>query len=235
MKTHLHSIDDIERDNNFIAIWERVKGFTMTSIERAYSLYTSVKYLNRRRVPGAFVECGVWRGGSAMAILLSNLSEGITDRSLYLYDTFDGMTPATEVDVSVTGVHGGHYLEGTQKSKNDVIWAFAPLEDVKKNVRSTHYPEGKVFYIQGPVEVTLRQAENTPSLIALLRLDTDWYESTKFELEVLYDRVAPGGCIIIDDYGHWEGAKKAVDEFFADKPVLMHRIDYTGRLIILGM
>jgi len=71
-----------------------------------------------------------------------------------------------------------------------------------------------------------------PGKIALLRLDTDWYESTAHELKHLYPLLVPGGVIIIDDYGHWEGARKAVDEYItAEKlPLLLNRIDYTGRI-----
>ena len=89
-----------------------------------------------------------------------------------------------------------------------------------------------IYFIKGKVEETLNVKQNIPDKISLLRLDTDWYSSTKKELEVLYEKVSPGGVIIIDDYGHWGGAKKAVDEFFKGKYVWMHYVDYACRLII---
>jgi len=114
-----------------------------------------------------------------------------------------------------------------------MIWAVADIEDVRRNMASTGYPQDLVRYLKGPVEQTL-PALGPPGPIALLRLDTDWYESTKHELMHLFPLVRPGGILIIDDYGHWEGARKAVDEYFAatGRPFFLHRIDYTGRLLV---
>lgn len=111
-------------------------------------------------------------------------------------------------------------------------WAIASLDDVKRNVRLTRYPEERITFVKGPVEQTLNAT--APDHIAVLRLDTDWYESTKAELDHLYPRLAIGGVLIIDDYGHWQGARRAVDEYFAargEHPFL-HRTDYTGRVMI---
>ena len=103
---------------------------------------------------------------------------------------------------------------------------------VKKNMASTDYPEENIIYIKGKIEETL--PGYIPRKISILRLDTDWYESTKHELEHLYPILSPGGVLIIDDYGHFAGARKAVDEYFSglEKPPYMPRIDYSGRIII---
>jgi hypothetical protein len=103
---------------------------------------------------------------------------------------------------------------------------------VKETLRATGYPAERLHFVVGPVEETIPR--EVPPGIALLRLDTDWYESTKHELEHLYPLLADGGALIIDDYGHWEGCKRAVDEYFAASPppVLLSRIDYTGRVAI---
>jgi hypothetical protein len=98
---------------------------------------------------------------------------------------------------------------------------------------ATGYPSNKIHFIKGPVEETIPRQMPSPS-IALLRLDTDWYESTKHELIHLFPRLSAGGILIIDDYGHWAGARQAVDEYFAGLPekYFFHRIDYSGRLIV---
>ena len=111
-------------------------------------------------------------------------------------------------------------------------WVEASLEDVTENFRRAHLLDDSVVFVKGKVEETLADADKQPQRIALLRLDTDWYESTKVELEVLYPRLVPGGVLIIDDYGHWAGARKAVDEYFEDDPVFLNRIDYTARLVV---
>jgi hypothetical protein len=99
-------------------------------------------------------------------------------------------------------------------------------------VLSTGYPADRLHLVQGKVEDTLPGA--APARIALLRLDTDWYESTRHELVHLYPRLVPNGVLIIDDYGDWVGAKEAVDEYFAAQPFqpFLSRMDHTGRLAI---
>jgi hypothetical protein len=103
---------------------------------------------------------------------------------------------------------------------------------VREAVLSVGYPEEKIHFVQGPVEETL--PENAPEEIALLRLDTDWYASTKHTLVHLYPRVAPGGVLIVDDYAYWQGARQAVDEYVQENnvSVLLNRIDYTARIAV---
>ena len=112
------------------------------------------------------------------------------------------------------------------------MWCYSPLEEVKKNLLSTGYPEEQIQYIKGRVEDTL--THHRPGKLSLLRLDTDWYESTRAELQVLYPLLEKKGVMIIDDFGHWEGAKKAVTEYFESIQAypFLQRIDYTGRLMI---
>lgn len=208
-----------------------VSGYTMTSLERQLALVQAARYLVRRDIPGCFVECGVWRGGSTMAIALALMQEGKTDRDLYLYDTFEGMTAPTNLDRTADGRLAQFHLD--QDVNKTGYWCVAGLEEVQRNMASTRYPMERVHYIKGPVEATIPTQIPTEE-IALLRLDTDWYESTKHELEHLFPRLRQGGILIIDDYGHWQGAKKATDEYFKSigQTFYMHRIDYTGRLII---
>lgn len=213
------------------AILRSITGFTMTSPERQIALIQAVRYLVRQQVYGCFVECGVWRGGSSMAIALALLQEQATDRDLFLFDTYEGMTSPTDVDRTTDGTLARTHLDRDVEKKS--VWCVADIDDVRANMASTGYPTNHVHLIQGPVEKTIPQrAPEQP--IALLRLDTDWYESTKHELTHLFPRVRAGGVVIIDDYGHWEGARRAVDEYlgqFAGK-YFLHRIDYTGRLLV---
>jgi O-methyltransferase len=214
------------------ALVKRVKPFTMTTPERIVGLRAAVQYVCANRLPGDFVECGVWRGGSTMAAALTFMEMGDVSRDLWLFDTFEGMPPPQDVDVRYDGVSAQALLDSREKTVEDHYWAIAPLEDVSANLASVGYPREKVHCIKGRVEETI--PAQAPATIALLRLDTDWYESTKHELEHLYQRVTPGGVIVIDDYGWYAGARKAVDEFIATlafKP-LLNRIDRTGRLLI---
>lgn len=201
----------------------------MTSVERMYGLYSSVNYVLQNNIEGAFVECGVWRGGSAMLIAKMLAKRNVVNRKIFLYDTFEGMTAPTEKDISLTGMVASDILD--QRDKQNPIWCVAGLDDVRANMNSTGYPAENIIYIEGKVEDTIPQ--NMPmGSIALLRLDTDWYESTKHELVHLFPKLVVNGIIIIDDYGHWQGCKKAVDEYFSEHKIhiLLNRIDYTGRV-----
>jgi O-methyltransferase len=212
-------------------ILARVANYTMTSVERQLALIQAVRYLVLRPIPGCFVECGVWRGGSSMAAALTLIQQGKLDRELYLYDTFEGMTPPASVDRTPDGVlaetHLSRNVSGTDYR------CIAGIDEVRRNMALTGYPEHQIHYVKGPVESTI-PAQSPPASIALLRLDTDWYESTKHELVHLFPRLSEGGILILDDYGHWQGAKKATDEYLAslDRKFYMHRIDYTGRLLV---
>lgn len=213
-------------------IYEKVKENTMTSPARIYSLVEAVDYIQRNNIEGSIVECGVWKGGSMMAVCYSLLQTNFTERELYLYDTFEGMSEPTANDKSSKGEDAKQLLERNPDKDANLVWAYSSLEQVKHNIASTNYPSDKVNYVIGKVEDTI--PATMPAKIAILRLDTDWYESTKHELHYLYPLLVENGVLIIDDYGHWEGAKKAVDEYFSTfkiKPYLS-RIDETGRILI---
>lgn len=215
-------------DPSFQDFFRQCKPFTMTSVERMYALYLATEYIHRARVPGAVVECGVWRGGSAMISALTLMRLGDRNRFFYLYDTYTGMAEPSEQDVRVSHPRVRALSEWkTKNRKNHNAWCFASVQDVQENLRSTGYSKDRLFFIEGKVEETI--PAQAPEQIALLRLDTDWYASTKHELEHLFPRLVSGGVLIIDDYGHWAGSKKAVDEYFADYPILLNRID-EGRI-----
>jgi hypothetical protein len=186
-----------------------VRPRTMTAHEKLFALIVATRYVVERQIQGAIVECGVWRGGSMQAVAHTLLALGATDRDLHLFDTFEGMPEPTAEDRRYDGKTASELLESREKTSN--IWAVASLEDVRSGMTEVGYPMERVHFHQGLVEETV--PGGAPTEIAILRLDTDWYDSTKHELEHLYDRVPSGGVVIIDDYGFWQGARQAVDEF----------------------
>jgi len=213
-------------------IIRRVKPYTMTSPERVAALENAVRYVSANHIEGSIVECGVWKGGSMMAALDTLVQMNDTSRDVFLYDTFEGMSEPTPEDKAFTGKSAKILLDASADKKSNSIWCFSTLEEVQQNVLAVGYPSEKIHFVKGKVEETI--PSTLPGQIALLRLDTDWYESTRHELEHLYPLLVSGGVLIIDDYGHWEGARKAVDEYLGRHKlkILLNRIDYTGRIAI---
>ena len=202
----------------------------MTSIERVDALRQSVEYIEANSVPGDIVECGVWRGGSMLAVALVLLRvNGV--RRLWLYDTFSGMTPPGAEDKDFQGRSAAEWLR-TEDPETSRFWGKSSLNDVQAAIAETGYPMELVEFVVGPVETTI--PSRLPREIALLRLDTDWFSSTYHELIHLWPRLTIGGILIIDDYGDWAGAKNAVDQYFQEIGLIpfLHRIDGTGRLVI---
>jgi hypothetical protein len=196
--------------------------FTLTTPERMVGLIRALRYLVSNRIPGDIVECGVYEGGSMMLAAKTLMRLGDTERQLWLYDTFEGMPEPGEKDVSVYQIPAQTDMKGNP--------CRCSLEAVRSNLRTTSYPQEKVHYVKGKIEETVPRT--MPTNIALLRLDTDWYSSTKHELVHLYPQLTSKGILIIDDYGHWLGARQAVDEYLKEKaiPMFLNRMDYTGRL-----
>jgi O-methyltransferase len=215
-----------------------VRRHTMTTPRRIAALCDGVEHVVRADVPGAVVECGVWKGGSMMAAALTLLRLGASDRDLYLFDTFQGMPPPTQEDV-FSAYDGYSPMRHWRRRANrgtaaESTWHYVTAGEVRAALLSTGYPAERVHLVEGRVEETV--PAGAPEAIALLRLDTDWYESTRHELEHLYPRLSPGGVLILDDYGHYEGARRAVDEYFdahGGRPLLT-RVDYTGRVGVKG-
>lgn len=212
-----------------LALANFVRPYTMTSPERMFSLMRAIEYIEKNKIEGDIVECGVWRGGSSM-VMAKKLSElQNTDRQLFMYDTYEGMSEPTENDLQHDGQNAQNML-ATSDKEIDQIWCYSALDEVKQNMQSTGFPLDKINFVQGKVEETIPNV--IPKKIAILRLDTDWYESTKHEMEHLFPLLVKGGVLIIDDYGHWQGARKAIDEYLTahNIQILLNRIDYTGRI-----
>jgi len=220
-------IDFSEED---ISIIKSIKPFTMTGPERVFSLIESVRYVISNDIPGSIVECGVWKGGSMMAAAYTLLKLNCQDRDLYLFDTFEGMSIPTTLDISPVEGDASKKFEETKIDADSSKWCNESLDEVKKAVYSTGYDVQKIHFIKGKVENTL--PKNAPKNISILRLDTDWYESTRHELIHLFPLLSKGGVIIIDDYYYWKGQKKAVDEYFSQNKIkiLLNRIDTNARI-----
>jgi len=152
------------------------------------------------------------------------------ERRMYLYDTYEGMSEPTDHDRSFAGCSASSQL--AQQPRGTGVWCHASLEDVRANLESTGYCMSRLQFVQGKVEDTVPAV--LPDRIALLRLDTDWYESTRHELFHFYPQLLKYGVMIVDDYGHWQGSRQAVDEYFVghECPIMLHRIDYTGRVMV---
>ena len=219
----------VELDNDKFSkqLIEKVNPYiNSASIPTRWSLIQIMRYINEKNIEGDLLECGVFRGGSlGMICLLADRFK--MKKKIFAYDTFGtGHSVYTSYDKNMKDMSDNY-------SKDYKEGFFPSLDQVKKNlielgVNEQHMPT----FIKGKVEETLYDDKNLPEKIALARIDTDLYDSTKHELEIYYPRIVPGGVLHINDYGGCAGVKKAVDEYFADKKVWMHRVDYTCRLII---
>ena len=215
-------------------LFDICSNYSMTSFDGMFSLMKSLDFIIQNNVDGDFVECGVWKGGNL--IMFQKYIEKYTlNKKIYAYDTFEGMSEPAEIDKTFEGESASLQLDKLEKKKVDrkknILVADCSLEEVKNNLKK-YTTRTNLTYIKGKVEDTLINKKNLPNKISILRLDTDWYSSTKKELEILYPLLEKNGILYIDDYGYWQGARKAVDEFFEDKKVTMFKIDFTARMII---
>lgn len=216
-----------------IATVKFVRPYTMTTVQRIEAVISATRHVVAHDIPGAFVESGVWMGGSIMAAARTLVEVGVTDRDLYLYDTFEGLPAPGEHDGIAGSDQTADEIYADRKAgSGDTAFLEAPVDIVRANLARTGYPAERIHTIPGLVEDTI--PTSAPEQIAFLRLDTDWYSSTKVEMENLFPRLASGGILIIDDYGFLDGPRKAVDDYLADYPypTFLHRIDSSGRLLV---
>ena len=225
---------DIEIMNYVLSPEDNRRRLSMVSSDRLWAVIQATKYIIKNEIEGDFIECGVWRGGCslAMAMVLDDLK---ADRKIFLYDTFAGMTKPTKHDINYQENSAINKFEKTKRDNDSSDWCFASIEDVKEQFKKVGLEE-KAIFIKGDVLKTLKEENNLPKKISLLRLDTDWYESTKYEMEILFPKLQKNGVLLIDDYGHWKGSRKAVDEYLTKYDLiyrcLMWKTDYTGRGLI---
>ncbi len=219
--------EPLDMDPAFLELHRRCAEYTMTSVERMYALWAAARHVSAAGISGDYVECGVWRGGSSMLAALTFGAAGDRDRTFHLYDTFEGMAEPTAEDGRVARYEWERHQQADHNE-----WCYSALDEVRANLNSTGLAPNQLELVKGKVEDTI--PAHIPSKVALLRLDTDWYASTRHELIHLFPRLESGGVLIVDDYGHWEGARKAVDEYFRERgtPVLLVRVDETGRVAV---
>lgn len=205
-------------------IWPAVKPRTMVGLDKLNFFCDAARYVSTIGLEGSIVECGVWRGGAMLGCAMVLDSLGDHSRDLYLFDTYAGMSEPTEKDVHLWHGRTGEQFLADRANPGAPIWEVGQIGDVRAAFDTTAYPKERLHFIKGKVEDTI--PDQAPQQISILRLDTDWYESTKHELVHLYDRLVPGGVLIIDDYGSWAGSKDATDEFFAelDSPPMLTRV-----------
>ncbi len=183
---------------------------TMTSFTRCYELWNLSKQILQKRVPGAFVECGVWRGGSAGIMGLA-IQNGGQNRTLHLFDSFEGLPEPGEQD----GREAQEYSGGKASGRlNSIAKCEATLPVVRSHLfEKLGLAPANVSFHVGWFQDTLPKDAKDIGPIAVLRLDGDWYDSTRVCLEHLYPLLSPGGAVILDDYNFWEGCRKATDEY----------------------
>jgi O-methyltransferase len=221
----------IEASHNELNLIKACEQYSMTGPIRMWALIQSLKHVANFNLEGDLVECGVWKGGNLalMKLFSNNLN---LSKQIIGFDTFEGMPDPTDIDVDYAGTSAAQRMQKELKKENiKNIHAYCSLEQVKKNLSEINVKDS-VKLIKGRVEETLLISNNLPNKISILRLDTDWYESTKIELEILFPRLVSGGVLLIDDYGHFKGAKQAVDEYFKNQNIWLHYIDYSCRMII---
>lgn len=208
-------------------VWDH----TMISYDRLATLWLQVRYLDRNSIAGDLVECGIFKGGAIGMMALAHIaSRSRPVRRLHLFDSFEGL-PQPQADMD--GSQATEFVDGRASGALVTTGLLSCSADVSRTLldERIHYPATLVEYHVGWFQETLPRDANSITDIGLLRLDGDWYESTRVCLEYLYPKVVRNGVIVIDDYGYWQGCHKAVDEFLSRQPgpIMLHHIDSSAR------
>ena len=222
---------ELSDEENEIIDYVRSHDLSMCTTLNLQQTAIAAKYIAINNIPGDFVECGVFRGGNAL-IAAKIFKIHKSEKKVYLFDTFTGMAEPTVYDFNTRSKSTALNKYLLQKRENYTNWAYASIEEVKGNFQKLNLLTSNVIFVKGKVEDTLDQENNIPHTISFLRLDTDWYESTKKELENLYEKLVPGGILVVDDYGFFDGARKAFDEYFVkhSPPPFLSVIDGGARI-----
>lgn len=201
-------------DPEFVRVYRRYHERTMVPWKPLYWSWLAARHVSLHGIPGDVVECGVYRGGCSIIMATAH------NRNAWLYDTFTGMAEPGEFDFK--GEKKGDRFDAMKRYEavrldGYVDWVYSSIDEVLDAIRNSEVDDNRFRLVKGKVEDTI--PEQVPDTIALLRLDTDFYESTRHELEHLYPKLSSGGILIVDDYGSWAGSRKAVDEFLEDLPL----------------
>lgn len=209
---------------------ETASKYSMTGPVRMWALLRAIEKVAQNGIEGDIVECGVWKGGNLVLAGLMRKQLGLTAQ-IWGYDTYEGMSAPTSRDRKAFSSTLAHKKFAKLDRSNHNEWCYAAIDEVRDNF-TREVGSDAVRLVKGKVEDTLRDPAQVPERISVLRLDTDWYESTKVELEVLFPRLVDGGVLILDDYGEWAGARDAVDEYFKGRNIWLHYVDPACRLLL---
>lgn len=212
---------------SFLKFWDQLQlkrltksvlPYTLISPERIQNLYHLALRIEKEQIPGDVIECGTCNGGSA-AILARTATHSRLQRTIWLFDSFQGMPEVSQ--------HDGISADG-RTAQSHVGQEVGDIVRVKEALKRVRADMTRVRIVPGWFNETFPTVD--VEQVAILNIDADWYESVKLCLETFYDRVVPGGFVSLDDYGHWPGCKKAVDEFFYARqlPYKLIRVDYTA-------
>jgi len=188
----------------------------------------AIIYCEKNNIIGSFVECGVASGLQEVIICDTIIKSNYSLRHIFMFDTFNGNTMPSEKDYTIYNNRSNvHYTnqqivnicKNHRVNHNGKNLCEESLDTVKNNIKNTNYPEEYLHFIEGDIMETLHNPINIPNEIAILRLDTDWYDSSKLELQKLFKNVVEGGVIILDDYYLWNGQKEATDEFLKENNI----------------
>jgi O-methyltransferase len=207
------------------------EGLSMCSLQNLFHTALACIHVAKNDIQGDFVECGVYKGGNALIAAQIFKSRDL-DKKIILFDTFKGMTKPIALDVKNFTEESASVKFAKLHLENYNEWCYSSLLEVKSNFKVKNLLSDNIIFVAGDVNDTLGNTSNLPSAISVLRLDTDWYQSTKKELEVLYPKLSPGGVLIIDDYGSWQGAKKATDDYFKHEKIFFSQIDDGARISV---
>ena len=183
----------------------------MLSSRRGRALHRLAATVERDRVPGALVDCGAWNGGSTVL-----LAAGAPSRDVWAFDSFEGLPEPGPLDGALS-VGRGATLRGSEERLRAAVARYAD--------------RARLHVAKGWFADTFPVHAGRIDAVAVLHVDGDWYESVELTLETFHAKVPAGGFVVVDDYGHWEGARRATDEFRRAHGITapLVKIDYTGR------
>ena len=223
----------IEATSKEIELIKLSKKYSMNSSLRSWIVITALKKVFENGIEGDFVETGVWKGGNLILFQKYIEKYNSKDKKIFGYDTFEsGMPEPTNFDKDFKNLSANEYKDNKSLENYSAYHNVISLNQVKENFVKTTANSDNLFLIKGKTNDTLRITKNLPDKISILKLGTCFYESTKFELNTLYDRLEKGGFLIVDDYGWWKGSRLAHDEFFKNKKDYFHFVDHTCRFMI---
>jgi len=194
--------------------------YTASWFEPIIHLIDATESIIVNNIPGDFVECGVWMGGSCM-IMAEVMKHYNQPRTIWMYDTYDGIPVPDAIDNNVDygSLRDLFFEENRLDEDGKSSWCYTSLYDVQLNMNSIEYP-GKIEYVEGLVEDTIPQT--IPEQIAMLRVDVDLVKPTKWIFKHMYPRLVSSGCLIVDDYGHFPNLAASVDEYLQQKLTMIN-------------